>query len=455
MFQTVKTNLKESDHFWLFKDEDLLTGKWQIFEQLPIGKFYKTLPLDELGSLLPAGATKAVGAPKWLDNKGMLGLTFLKFYLQSSDQKLVERLNTDWSVQLFCGRLFKDNQMIKDRNLPSKIRSYLSLQLDIDDFQDILMRSWKPYIEDQQCAFIDATVYESYIKYPTDVKLLWDCCAWVYESMFTLCRELGIRRPRSKYREHQLRQVDFQKKKKKTYRQNRHRINFLLKLLQKGIHLLGSIIEQYQVEMDAAFQEKFQTVKTVYYQQEFMYENYENKVADRIVSLFKPYLRPIVRGKENKGVEFGAKAHVRQIDGINIIDKLSFDPYNEAKYLKDSIIKHKKQFSQCCVVGVDKIYGTNENRKFLTKEKIHSCLPQKGRLSEDVGQKELLRSLIGTQRATVLEGSFGNEKNHYMLRKIKARNRFTEVTWILFGVMAANAVNISKRINNQCLKKAA
>jgi hypothetical protein len=273
--------------------------------------------------------------------------------------------------------------------------------------------------------------------------------------MFALCRELGIRRPRSKYRGHQLRQVDFQKKKKKTYKQNRHRLNFLLKLLQKGIHLLGSIIEQYQVEMDAVFQEQFQVVKTVYYQQQYMYANYQNQVADRIVSLFKPYLRPIVRGKENKSVEFGTKAHIRQVDGINIIDKLSFDPYNEAKYLKDSIIKHKKQFGQCRVVGVDKIYGTNENRKFLTTEKIQTCLPQKGRPSEDVEQKQVLRSLIGTQRATVLEGSFGNEKNHYMLRKIKARNRFTEVTWILFGVMAANAVNISKRINNQCIKKAA
>ncbi len=455
MFKTVKSKVKEIGQFWLFEDQELLTGKWQIFEQLAIGKFYKSLPLDELSTLLPSNATKAVGGPKWLDNKGMLGLTFLKFYLQSSDQKLVERINTDWSLQLFCGRLFKDNQMIKDRNLPSKIRSYLSAHLDIGKFQDILIRNWEPYIDDPQCAFIDATVYESYIKYPTDVKLLWDCCTWIYESMFSLCRELGIRRPRSKYLQHQLKQVDFQKKKKKTYKQNRHRINFLLKLLQKGIDLLESIIEQYQVEMDAGFQEKLQVVKTVYFQQEYMYVNYENQVADRIVSLFKPYLRPIVRGKENKPVEFGTKAHIRQVDGINIIDKLSFDPYNEAKYLKDSIIKHKRQFGRCCVVGVDKIYGTNENRRFLTKEKIQSCLPQKGRLSKEGEQKEILRSLIGTQRATVLEGSFGNEKNHYMLRKIKARNRYTEVTWILFGVMTANAVNISKRINNQNIKQAA
>lgn len=31
----------------------------------------------------------------------------------------------------------------------------------------------------------------------------------------------------------------------------------------------------------------------------------------------KPYIHPIVRGKENKNVEFGAKSNNIQVDGIN------------------------------------------------------------------------------------------------------------------------------------------
>jgi hypothetical protein len=46
----------------------------------------------------------------------------------------------------------------------------------------------------------------------------------------------------------------------------------------------------------------------------------------------------------------------------------------------------------------------------------------------------------------VLEGSFGNEKNHYLLDKIKARNQQTEILWIFFGVMTANAVQMGRRI---------
>ena len=62
-------------------------------------------------------------------------------------------------------------------------------------------------------------------------------------------------------------------------------------------------------------------------------------------------------------------------------------------------------------------------------------------------QKAQLRKLIGKQRATRLEGSFGNKKNHYLLGRIKAKNKFTEMAWIFFGNLTANAINIAKRPN--------
>jgi len=38
-----------------------------------------------------------------------------------------------------------------------------------------------------------------------------------------------------------------------------------------------------------------------------MYEANKKSIEDRIVSLHKPYIRPIKRGKDGKGTEFGAK----------------------------------------------------------------------------------------------------------------------------------------------------
>lgn len=64
-----------------------------------------------------------------------------------------------------------------------------------------------------------------------------------------------------------------------------------------------------------------------------------------------------------------------------------------------------------------------------------------------------MRSVLSTVRAAVLEGSFGNEKNHYLLGKIKARTQATEITWIFFGMLTANASIVAKRIDNKLLKR--
>jgi hypothetical protein len=44
-------------------------------------------------------------------------------------------------------------------------------------------------------------------------------------------------------------------------------------------------------------------VATVYQQQLSMYENKEQRIDDRIVSLTQPHIRPIVRGKAGVPVE--------------------------------------------------------------------------------------------------------------------------------------------------------
>ncbi|KAB6532242.1 hypothetical protein GAY91_13195, partial [Phocaeicola vulgatus] len=45
-----------------------------------------------------------------------------------------------------------------------------------------------------------------------------------------------------------------------------------------------------------------------------------------------------------------------------------------------------------------------------------------------------------------LEGSFGTQKQHYSLSRIKARNRKTEILWIFFGIHTANAILMIEKI---------
>ena len=56
-------------------------------------------------------------------------------------------------------------------------------------------------------------------------------------------------------------------------------------------------------------------IRTVYEQQKYMYDNRTHSVPDRIVSVSQPFVRPIVRGKAGKPVEFGAKLDISDVDG--------------------------------------------------------------------------------------------------------------------------------------------
>ena len=96
------------------------------------------------------------------------------------------------------------------------------------------------------------------------------------------------------------------------------------KLLEKlliqrdGIHREYGTLLRYTQD----YQKRLSIIRKVLVQEKEMFEG--RKVSDRIVSIDSHYISPIVRGKETKSVEFGAKAGNIQIDGISFIEHLSF-----------------------------------------------------------------------------------------------------------------------------------
>ncbi len=45
---------------------------------------------------------------------------FLKAYLNVSDRHLIERFNTDYSLQMFCGKLLAEDRQIRDTTIMAK-----------------------------------------------------------------------------------------------------------------------------------------------------------------------------------------------------------------------------------------------------------------------------------------------------------------------------------------------
>ena len=80
---------------------------------------------------------------------------------------------------------------------------------------------------------------------------------------------------------------------------------------------------------------RYWVIQHLYEQQRQMYQAQTKRCDDRIVSISQPYVRPIVRGKLNKPVEFGAKLSVSlNAQGIACVDELRWDAFHEGADLQ-------------------------------------------------------------------------------------------------------------------------
>ena len=370
--------------------------------------------------------------------------------------RVYEQLNGNIQWQMFCG-IFLGPEKLSDFKVISKIRTELAKKLNIREIQDVLAKSWKPYMEQTNIVLEDATCYESYMRFPTNVKLLWESVDWMHGQMKRTCRYLKIPTPRTKYLEQKDKHFAYMRMRKKPWKLTTKRTRSLLYLLEKLIYEQKKLEDQNRIYLQ--FPEKYhqrrRVIEKVLDQQTEMFTTGTHSVPDRIVSIAKSYVRPIVRGKEVKKVEFGAKVNMIQVDGINFIEHLSFDAFNEGPRLVDSIWYSRSLFGKITHISADDIYATNANRKWCSGHKIATNFKRKGRPGKYENQRQILATELRKERATRMEGSFGTEKQHYSLDKIKARIEKNEILWIFFGVHTANAVRIAKRLAQEKLPQLA
>jgi hypothetical protein len=207
--------------------------------------------------------------------------------------------------------------------------------------------------------------------------------------------------------------------------------------------------------MPKKYYKRLQTIHTILTQQQEIFGTGAS-VPNRIVSLAKDYIRPIVRGKEVKPVEFGAKVNMIQFDGINFIEHISFDAFHEGVRLPKSIRYGRDLVGKITHVSADDIYATNANRNYCRKENITHGFKRKGRAGKYEGQRLVLYKELRKERATRMEGSFGTEKEYFGLKRIKARTQKNEELFIFIGVHTANALKIAHRMaKSQNMKAAA
>lgn len=152
----------------------------------------------------------------------------------------------------------------------------------------MLADAWKSYIKNLETVYTDASCYESLMRFPTDMKLLWECVERAYKLMCGINSQLGEHRLRTKYNDIDKANLAYRKQRNHTHKQTRKMIMRLLALLGK---ILGEICRQMRVHPDEELLNTKQlymleTITRVYRQQKNHFKSYDSheSIPNRIVA---------------------------------------------------------------------------------------------------------------------------------------------------------------------------
>ena len=204
-----------------------------------------------------------------------------------------------------------------------------------------------------------------------------------------------------------------------------------IKLLQTSGAKLGWLNnQQYKMLL---------VVATVYQQQLSMYENKQQRIDDRIVSLTQPHIRPIVRGKAGTPVEFGAKLSVSYQNGYVFIDRLSWNNFNESGDLKLQAEEFKIATGNYPEsIHVDQIYRTQENRAWCKEHGIRITGVPLGRPPIIVDKEKKNQAQLDERFRSRIEGKFGEAKRRFSLNRVMTKLSETSQTAIAIIFLVMN-----------------
>jgi transposase, IS5 family len=285
----------------------------------------------------------------------------------------------------------------------------------------------------------DATACPQDIAYPTDLDLLSDAREKTEQLIDQLYNaKMHEEKPRTYRKVARKRYLQTAQKKNKSKKIIRKAVGSQLRFLARNLRSINRLLDSYeQIPLEPKEHKYLMVIHTLYEQQKQMFDTRTHSIEHRIVSIHQPHVRPIVRGKSQAKVEFGAKIHVSLVDGISFLDELSWEAFNEGNHMMDYVERYRKRFGfYPKEVLADQIYCTRVNRAALKEKGIRL-------LAKPLGRPSAVAIHLSPGERNPIEGKFGQAKNGYGLNRIRARLKGTSETWIASIILVLNLVKLA------------
>ena len=419
------------------------------------------LPWDELVKIYKKKFSTTMGA-RGIDPRYIIGAFIIKHKLGLTDEETLLTISENPYMQFFLGLECYQPDLLFSPTLFVEMRKKLGDET-FDSFSTMVMSMAHPDIDSQSGEKkgkmdpkpkgklkIDATVADQYITYPNDLGLVNDArvkTERMVDDLFELLRDRIKVKPRTYRKVAHKRYLQEAKKKKKSEVSVRKALRVLLNCVKRNMGYIDQMLDQIEGPFPFAHRRllELMVIHTLYDQQQGMYDKRAHQCDDRIVSISQPHVRPIVRGKQGKSVEFGAKLGLSVMDGFMTKDTLSWEAYNESGDLVKQAEAYKVLFGHYPeLIQADKIYATNHNRTWCKENGVRLTASPKGKpVPQSAYQKAKSKKEYAERNA--VEGRIGNAKQAYSLNEIKAKLKSTSQTWIaatLFVLNLSRAANL-------------
>ncbi len=429
------------------------------------------IPWAEFESEYSSFFSTEMGAPA-KSFRMALGALIIKEKLGISDRETVEQIKENPYLQYFIGMSSYSNETPFDASMLVHFRERISGELVNKVNQEMVKKMCKetssqstqkktadarglglaalsPEKERSEPLnrgklILDATCAPADISYPTDLELLNQARKQTEKIIDLLYEQVKVKldkKPRT-YREVARKDYLEVAKKRRVFQKDRRiAIKKQLQYIKRNCsHIDQLIIAGASLEpLSKRRYKMLLVVGEVYRQQLWMYENKKQSIDDRIVSLSQPHIRPIVRGKAGKSVEFGAKLSASYFDGYVFLDHISWDNFNESGDLKAQVEAFKNYTGYYPEsVHVDQIYRTKDNRAWCKERGIKISGVPLGRPPANLSKEKKKQAQESERIRNSIEGKFGQAFMRFSLGRVMAKLSHTSMTAIAITFLVMN-----------------
>lgn len=427
--QPVGMHLKESNR-WV--------KKAQIIPWIDIEKRYAALFTNQKGN---------VAKPLRL----ALGACIIQAEYGFTDEETALMIQENPYLQYFCGYPgYDDEHLPFDPSTMVYFRKRLTPEV-LGEINEMILKTVESEKHDDDddhkdggnsgTMIVDATCAPSHIRYPQDASLLNEARENTEKILDALHNPADGRKPRTYRKQAHKDFLQFSRSKKKTAKKIHKAVGKQLRYLARN---LASIEEKLALGRTLTKKQanRLSTIYNLYSQQKTMYDNDNHRVSDRIVSVSQPFLRPIIRGKAGKPVEFGAKLDISVVNGWSRLECFSFDAYNEAGNLQAMAERfYAREGHYPSRILADKIYRNRDNLRYCKELGIRLTGPALGRPKKDE-IRDVTQNFIDECERVEVERRFSLAKRKCGLGLMKTKLQGTIAHSVAMSILVLNLKKI-------------